>query len=77
MIRVTRSAVIDAPIERVWDDEIALMHGDLRLWLMQLAAGSAEWVPRYFELSFGLPIDGAHDEASVPTSSSSTASRRS
>ena len=54
-------------IERVWDDEIALMHGDLRLWLTQLAAGSAEWVPRYFELSFGLPIDGAHDEASVPT----------
>ncbi len=53
-------------IERVWDDEIALMHGDLRLWLTQLAAGSAEWVPRYFELSFGLPIDGAHDEASVP-----------
>jgi len=53
-------------IERVWDDEIALMHGDLRLWLDKLAAGSAEWVPRYFELSFGLPIDGAHDEASVP-----------
>jgi ATP-dependent helicase/nuclease subunit B len=53
-------------IERVWDDEIALMHGDLRLWLDKLAAGSAEWVPRYFELSFGLPIDGAHDDASVP-----------
>ena len=53
-------------IERVWDDEIALMHGDLRLWLTKLAAGSEEWVPRYFELSFGLQIDGAHDEASVP-----------
>ena len=42
------------------------MHGDLRLWLGGVAASSAEWVPRYFELSFGLPIDDAHDEASVP-----------
>jgi len=54
-------------IERVWEDEITLMHGDLRLWLAGVAASSAEWVPRYFELSFGLPIDDAHDEASVPT----------
>ena len=53
-------------IERVWEDEITLMHGDLRLWLGGVAASSAEWVPRYFELSFGLPIDDAHDEASVP-----------
>jgi hypothetical protein len=53
-------------IERVWDDETALMQGDLRLWLDTLAASSAEWVPRYFELSFGLPIDDAHDVASVP-----------
>jgi ATP-dependent helicase/nuclease subunit B len=53
-------------IERVWDDETTLMHGDLRLWLDKLAAGSAEWVPRYFELSFGLPIDGSHDERSIP-----------
>ena len=51
-------------IERVWEDEIALMHGDLRLWLDELATSSAEWVPRYFELSFGLPLDGAHDAAS-------------
>ncbi|MEO5820237.1 MAG: PD-(D/E)XK nuclease family protein [Vicinamibacteraceae bacterium] len=53
-------------IERVWEDEITLMHGDLRLWLTGVAASSAEWVPRWFELSFGLPIDDAHDEASVP-----------
>ncbi len=53
-------------IERVWEDEITLMHGDLRLWLGGVATSSAEWVPRYFELSFGLPIDDAHDEASVP-----------
>jgi hypothetical protein len=53
-------------IERVWEDETTLMHGDLRLWLAGVATSGAEWVPRYFELSFGLPIDGAHDEASVP-----------
>jgi RecB family exonuclease len=52
-------------IERVWDDETATMRGDLRLWLDKLAESSAEWVPRYFELSFGLPLDGEHDEASV------------
>jgi hypothetical protein len=53
-------------IERVWDDETATMRGDLRLWLDKLAASSEEWVPRYFELAFGLPIDGEHDPASAP-----------
>lgn len=53
-------------IERVWDDETATMRGDLRLWLDKLADSSAEWVPRYFELSFGLPIDGEHDPSSAP-----------
>ena len=52
-------------IERVWDDETTTMRGDLRLWLDKLADSSAEWVPRYFELAFGLPLDAEHDEASV------------
>ena len=52
-------------IERVWDDETATMRGDLRLWLDKLADSSAEWVPRYFELAFGLALDAEHDEASV------------
>ncbi len=52
-------------IERVWDDETTTMRGDLRLWLDKLADSSAEWVPRYFELAFGLALDGEHDEASV------------
>ena len=52
-------------IERVWDDETTTMRGDLRLWLDKLADSSAEWVPRYFELAFGLPLDGEHDEASA------------
>ena len=73
LLRDVATAVFDrhhdslAPaIERVWADEIALMHGDLREWLDRLATTSAEWVPRWFELSFGLPIDGDHDAASVP-----------
>ncbi len=53
-------------IERVWDDETATMRGDLRLWLDKLAESSEEWVPRYFELAFGLPLDGEHDPASAP-----------
>lgn len=53
-------------IDRVWEDETALLQGDLRMWLDMLAASSQEWRPRYFELSFGLPLDAAHDPASVP-----------
>ncbi|HEY8548778.1 MAG TPA: PD-(D/E)XK nuclease family protein [Vicinamibacterales bacterium] len=52
-------------IERVWQDETELLQADLRMWLQQLAANE-EWVPRYFELSFGLPLDPSHDAASVP-----------
>jgi hypothetical protein len=43
-------------IERVWREEIAAIARDLRGWLRQVAADSA-WEPRYFELSFGLPLD--------------------
>ena len=43
-------------IERVWQEEIAAVARDLRGWLRHVAADSA-WEPRYFELSFGLPLD--------------------
>jgi len=43
-------------IERVWQEEIAAIARDLRGWLRQVAADNA-WEPRYFELSFGLPLD--------------------
>jgi ATP-dependent helicase/nuclease subunit B len=72
ILRDVATAVFDrhhdglAPaIERVWEDETALMHGDLREWLDRLATASAEWVPRWFELSFGLTLDDSHDAASV------------
>jgi CRISPR/Cas system-associated exonuclease Cas4 (RecB family) len=41
-------------IERVWRDEIADIAKDLRVWARRLPA-AGEWVPTYFEYSFGLP----------------------
>ena len=45
-------------IERVWDDEIASIRRDLRLWVDEIArAGSGDggWIPSAFEWAFGLP----------------------
>jgi CRISPR/Cas system-associated exonuclease Cas4 (RecB family) len=52
-------------IERVWQDEIETLRGDLRLWLSRLRDAEHGWEPRYFELSFGLKLDGEHDPASL------------
>ncbi len=52
-------------IHRVWQDETELVHADLRMWIDQMMERDKEWIPRYFELSFGLPLDEAHDPASV------------
>jgi ATP-dependent helicase/nuclease subunit B len=52
-------------IERVWQDETEAMRADLRLWIGRMADSSDGWVPRHFELSFGLPLDADHDAASV------------
>ncbi len=51
-------------IERVWRDEIASIAKDLRVWARRLPA-STEWVPEYFEFSFGLHDEG-RDPASLP-----------
>jgi hypothetical protein len=51
-------------IERVWEDEIADISRDLRVWVKQLPA-AAEWLPEFFEFSFGLSDDG-RDPRSVP-----------
>ena len=40
-------------IERVWDDEIADIGRDLRVWVRRLPLGDG-WVPQYFEYAFGL-----------------------
>ena len=51
-------------IERVWRDEIAGIAKDLRVWARRLAE-SDEWLPKYFEYSFGLR-DAGRDPRSYP-----------
>jgi CRISPR/Cas system-associated exonuclease Cas4 (RecB family) len=51
-------------VERVWNDEVAAIRGDLAAWLRLVAEDGREWTPRYFELGFG-PVPGERDERSV------------
>jgi ATP-dependent helicase/DNAse subunit B len=44
-------------IERVWRDEVADITRDLRVWARRLPA-AGDWLPEYFELSFGLSDEG-------------------
>ena len=50
-------------IDRVWEDEIADLAKDLRVWVRRLPE-AAEWLPEYFEFSFGL-ADQGRDARSV------------
>jgi len=52
------------PIERVWQDEIAALRTDLRIWLRHMAAAGDRWRPLWFEYGFGLPPDAGRDPAS-------------
>ena len=51
-------------IERVWEEEIAGIARDLRRWLRRMADDGDGWVPRYFELAFGLPPSDERDPRS-------------
>ncbi|HET7695431.1 MAG TPA: PD-(D/E)XK nuclease family protein [Vicinamibacterales bacterium] len=51
-------------IERVWDDEIADIGRDLRVWVRRLP-GEDAWVPTYFEFAFGLRDQSGRDPNSV------------
>ncbi len=51
-------------IERVWDDEIAAMRTDLRVWIDRMAS-NADWEPWLFEFAFGLPGQPGHDPMSL------------
>jgi ATP-dependent helicase/nuclease subunit B len=56
-------------IERVWLDGIAAIGADLREWLRRASLDDSGFVPRHFELSFGLPTraaDRSADPRSVP-----------
>jgi ATP-dependent helicase/nuclease subunit B len=52
-------------IERVWQDEIESLRGDLRMWLSRWVDVEDGWEPFHFEFSFGMPLDADHDPASV------------
>jgi len=52
-------------IERVWQDEIESLRGDLRMWLSRWIDVEDGWEPFRFEFSFGMPLDADHDPASV------------
>lgn len=45
-------------IERIFDDGVAKVHGDLRQWLRQ-AVHADGWLPTHFEWSFGVPVGDA------------------
>jgi CRISPR/Cas system-associated exonuclease Cas4 (RecB family) len=44
-------------IDRVWRDEIAELRRDLGIWVQKLV-DETEWIPEYFEFSFGLNDEG-------------------
>src|SRR5262249_18237675 len=41
-------------IDRVWENGVAAVRADLREWLRRASEAVAGYVPRHFELSFGL-----------------------
>jgi len=49
-------------IDRIWNDEIAAIRRDLRLWVEEIAA-TVEWTPKWFEWSFGLNDAGRDEES--------------
>jgi CRISPR/Cas system-associated exonuclease Cas4 (RecB family) len=49
-------------IDRIWNDEIAAIRRDLRLWVEEIAA-TVEWIPKWFEWSFGLNDAGRDEES--------------
>ena len=51
-------------IDRVWRDEVDEIRRDLRIWVQRMA-DQPEWIPEYFEFSFGLSDEG-RDPRSLP-----------
>jgi RecB family exonuclease len=65
--RVARSYAEDyAPsVPRIWWTFIESVRADLRGWLTYLATSGRDWMPAFFELSFGIGQKDGHDPASV------------
>lgn len=54
-------------ILRVWQDEIAHIRADLRIWLRKMAEAPGGWTPTHFELAFGMEKARRSDPRSVLT----------
>ena len=52
-------------IDRVWQDEVASIRTDLRVWVDRVAK-DPDWEPWLFEFAFGLPGQPGHDPESLP-----------
>jgi ATP-dependent helicase/DNAse subunit B len=52
-------------IDRVWQDEVAAIRADLRVWVDRVAK-DPDWEPWLFEFAFGLPDQPGHDPESLP-----------
>jgi hypothetical protein len=50
-------------IDRVWEDGIGAIRADLREWLRLASEDASGYVPRHFELSFGLAHWSEHRQA--------------
>jgi ATP-dependent helicase/nuclease subunit B len=53
-------------IPAIWESEVAMIKADLQGWLQSMTTDQ-DWQPVAGELSFGRPLDDAHDPRSVPT----------
>jgi ATP-dependent helicase/nuclease subunit B len=53
-------------IPAIWESEVAMIKADLRGWLQSMTTDQ-DWQPVAGELSFGRPLDDAHDPRGVPT----------
>ena len=66
-VATTNHELLAPAVERVWNNEIAAIRRDLRLWVGEMAGEGAQWMPLWFEWSFGLGVgDEDHDAASTP-----------
>jgi CRISPR/Cas system-associated exonuclease Cas4 (RecB family) len=48
--------LLSPAILRVWENEVDNLRWDIRGWIRQLAESKEGWVPKWFELSFGIAL---------------------
>ena len=63
-VALRAEAELAPAIPQIWRSEVLGIRADLRGWLQQTALREAAWVPRYYELSFGLKDTAGRDPRS-------------